>query len=181
MGTYTASILVGTAHTYHGGIIPTHQLFLSENDRPAWILMEIGGEGTSSRRIVWIPTLENMLEDALLMVAIYVLKDSRIVREAERRFRVPLYGSVIELYRDIEGEDRRMLYELCKRVFRDHELKLTLTIMSGSYISNQVEVLREYPVECEVCVARFARSRKHWGSKELGEFHEVNLKISRKK
>lgn len=175
MGTYTASILVGKEDIYHGGIIPTHQLFLSENDKPAWVLTEMDSENRSSRKIVWVPTLENMLEDALLMVAIYVLKDKEVVEKAERCFKISLYDyyNYIELYSHIEDDDRRELYRLCKRVFHKYELKLTLTVMLGSYILKQIHVLREYPVECEVCITKFARSRNYWGNKKLGEFHEV--------
>ena len=33
MATLTAQILIGSEHPYHGGMGPSHQLFLSENDR----------------------------------------------------------------------------------------------------------------------------------------------------
>jgi hypothetical protein len=48
MASFTAQILVGSAHPYNGGIIPTHFLFLSENDRPAWILVpeNVDSKGT---------------------------------------------------------------------------------------------------------------------------------------
>jgi hypothetical protein len=45
----TAYILVGTKDPYSGGINPFHYLFLSENDRPAWTLVNenITGENLS--------------------------------------------------------------------------------------------------------------------------------------
>ncbi len=80
MATFTAQILVGSPHPNHGGINPTHSLFLSENSRPAWILVDpYPDSGPRNSRIVWIPTLENMLEDALLMIAVYVCKDDGIL------------------------------------------------------------------------------------------------------
>jgi|TARA_B100001971_G_C18207592_1_gene548595 hypothetical protein len=39
MGSFTTQILVGSGDSNHGGIYPTHFMYLSENDRPAWILM----------------------------------------------------------------------------------------------------------------------------------------------
>ena len=39
MGTVTAQILIGSPHPNDGGIIPSHYLFLSENDRPSWTLV----------------------------------------------------------------------------------------------------------------------------------------------
>jgi len=37
MATMTAQILAGEEHPKRGGIKPTQNLFLSENNRPAWI------------------------------------------------------------------------------------------------------------------------------------------------
>jgi len=74
MATMTAQILVGRPHTNHDGINPTHYLFLSENSRPAWVLVSqniFPKEQRDHSRITWIPTVENMLEDALLMIALH--------------------------------------------------------------------------------------------------------------
>jgi len=40
MGTLTAQFLVGKTHPNHGGINPTHYLFLSENSRPVFTLLK---------------------------------------------------------------------------------------------------------------------------------------------
>ncbi|WP_121661857.1 hypothetical protein [Metabacillus litoralis] len=74
MGTFTAQLLVGQAHPYEGGICGiTHTLQLSENGRPAWVLVSTNDEkDTKITKITWIPTLEHMLEDALLMIGLYV-------------------------------------------------------------------------------------------------------------
>ena len=40
MSSMTAQIAVGHPDMYHGGIRPTHVVWLSENDRPGWILEE---------------------------------------------------------------------------------------------------------------------------------------------
>ena len=65
MGTVTAQILIGSPHPNDGGIIPSHYLFLSENDRPSWSLVgaNIFQENEKEfSKIVWIPTLDNMVE-----------------------------------------------------------------------------------------------------------------------
>jgi len=81
LATFTAQILIGTEHPYHGGINPTHFLFLSENDRPAWILTNenITGENPDVEKIVWNPTTENMFEDALFMINLYIEKDKTLI------------------------------------------------------------------------------------------------------
>ena len=79
MATFTAQILIGAKHPYDSGMMnSSHSLFLSENSRPAWILSttDIFNENKQTQpRITWIPTLENMLEDALVMIGLYVLED----------------------------------------------------------------------------------------------------------
>ncbi len=83
MATFTAHILVGHSHPNHGGISPSHALFLSENSRPTWILIPLGLPGSESttghNSITWVPTVEHMLEDALLMIAVHVLQERSIV------------------------------------------------------------------------------------------------------
>jgi len=53
-----------------------HYLFLSENSRAAWILVPQnvfrGFQPVRGPKITWIPTVENILEDALLVMALYV-------------------------------------------------------------------------------------------------------------
>ena len=82
MATLTAQILVGSAHPNHDGINPTHYVFLWENDRPAWILVHqniFKEREENVGRITWIPTIENILEDALLMIAIHVCKNNEVM------------------------------------------------------------------------------------------------------
>jgi hypothetical protein len=59
MGTVTATIFVVTAHTFHGGIIPTHLILLTENDRADLILNSLNEK--EEEKII-IPTLENVAD-----------------------------------------------------------------------------------------------------------------------
>jgi len=103
MATFTAQILIGQKHSYDGGILNmTHSLYLSENDRPAWLLTptDIFSEDDERQpNIIWIPTLENMLEDALVMIGLYVFKDKHLFSLANQFFRNPK-ENFIELYND---------------------------------------------------------------------------------
>lgn len=54
-----------------------------------------------------------MLEDALLMIGIYLLKDAELVSLAKKFFRNLEDG--IRLYRDIEKENLENLREVCKK------------------------------------------------------------------
>jgi hypothetical protein len=143
MATITASVLIGTAHRYHGGINPTHLLLLSENDRPAWQLTPLH---TSEPKTVWIPTVENMLDDGLLMVGMLVIRDEWLLHGA--KFKVN-YEERALLYDDIAEADRRHLYELCRKL--KTETKLIISVFKGSSIANQLDVVGNYAFPVEVC------------------------------
>ncbi len=142
----------------HGGIHPSHHIFLSENSRPAWIL---AGENflEGKKNITWIPTLENMLEDALLMVAIYVLKNSDVREKAEKYFNKEL-GDWIELYEDIEKNKLAELYKMCREI--EYDCKLVVTAFEGSSIGGQLKILEEYSMDIEVCTAIYSRFYSEW-------------------
>lgn len=74
MGTLATQILVGKPHPDDDGLIPSHGLFLSENNRPAWVMFQqdILRNTLQPGPVFWIPILENMLEDAFLMIAIHI-------------------------------------------------------------------------------------------------------------
>ncbi len=141
MGTYTAQILVGRAHPFDGGITPTHQLFLSENSRPAWVLTELGGD--PGRRAVWIPTVERVLEDGLVMAGALVLQDPELLGALGDARRVP--GPC--LY-DLPEAIRDALYARC-RAFRP-PAKLVVCAFGGSTILGQLPRLAEFAWKLEV-------------------------------
>lgn len=161
MSTVTAQMLVGTAHPNHGGINPTHALYLAENSRPVWTLvgtnLRRGGRGRM-REFIWIPTTENMLEDGLVMVGVHVLKDPQIVQLAER-FGL-LEKSTVEVYRDLGVDTRELLYEASRQV--QARYKVILTVLDGSSIAKQLPVLERHAMDIEVCVPQFLRAYSSW-------------------
>jgi hypothetical protein len=161
MGTLTAQILVGRSHPNHGGINPTHYLFLSENSRPVWTLVEenIYRDRSTYTRRVLISTVENMLEDGLLQVGLHVVKDPELVLRAQR-FPSLLNESNAEMYRDVDPESREQLYELCRRI--ESRYKIVLSVFEGSTIMKQLPVLRKYSMDVEVCTPQFIREYSSW-------------------
>ena len=85
MATLTAQILIGEPHPFKDGIIPSHYLFLSENSMPSWKLVKTNIYQVNNKfpEIEWNPTVENMLEDGLLMVAIHIVKNKGIIKIAK--------------------------------------------------------------------------------------------------
>ena len=161
MATISATILVGTTHPNHGGIQPTHQLLLSENSRPAYSLVAMHSPQPQS---VWIPTVEDMLEDGLLMAGLLVVQDPQLVAAAGAFRRG--YAERVEMYEDISEPDRRRLYELCTGL--DASIKLVITILNGSSIAGQLAVLNRYKVGVEVCPSVYSREYSTW----TNEFQE---------
>jgi len=78
MSTFTCQIMLGQKHSYDSGIINiSHTLYLSKKNIPARILCQAGefnAEKHNQPKITWSPNLENMLEDALVMIGLYELK-----------------------------------------------------------------------------------------------------------
>ena len=161
MGTMTAQILVGHSHQNHGGIIPKHSLFLSENSRPAWVLtkLDLGPERKDEikQKVTWIPT-HNMLEDALLMISIYVTKEKKVKKAAQKYFsELNKEKGPIELYEDISEDDRQKLYELNREL--DHNYTMAISVFDRRF---NYKVLEEYSMNVFVCTTDFKRMYSAW-------------------
>jgi len=165
MATFTAQILVGQKHSYDGGIINiSHVLYLSENDRPAWVLTSMDlfeDKQTNKKRVTWIPTIENMLEDALVMIGLYVLKDEKLF-EMVKRYSKDNMLDYIELYQ-IELENRQELYDYIITMKSHH--KIMVSVFRGSSISNQISVLDDFMNEIEVCNSIYIKELSIWSRK----------------
>lgn len=162
MATLTAQILVGSPHPNHDGINPTHYLFLSENDRPAWVLVDqniFREEQFGHSKITWIPTVENMLEDALLMIAIHVCKNHEIIEHA-KVFSTKIQTDWIEMYSDLEESQRKQLYQEC-RAITDFP-KVIVSAFRGSTIEKHLSLLEQYKMDVEVCRVSYSRLYSSW-------------------
>lgn len=150
MGTFTAQILIGDAHRFHDGIQPTHSMYLSENDRPAWILLRhdpLDPESTE-RIATWIPSVDHMLEDALVMIAAHVIRAEGVF-DAIGRSNIDTQGPVSLL----EGAPTGALEagRSATRATNFEGLKLVITVLEESTIRKQVGALKNYGVSAIVC------------------------------
>jgi hypothetical protein len=162
MATMTAYMLVGSPHPNHGGINPSHCLFLSENSRPAW---QLTPESQTSS-IVWIPTVEHMLEDGLLMAGLLAVGDERLRQLAEGAFRKQFAGRV-ELYDDVAEEGRQALYAACRQL--GPGVKIVLSVLHESSLFALLPVLAEYGFDVEVCCPVYRRETSAWLGKTVVE------------
>ena len=171
MGSYTAHLFVGGSHQNHGGITAQKILYLSENSRPGLV---IEGEKDGDEK-VWIPTLENTIEDALLMISVYFLNDSKVMDRLKKLFDLNS-ESHVELYEVFTLEQRADLYALNREVLKNYRgLKVVLTILDGSLFRGQISTLKNYEIDMEVCLSVYSRSYSEWSGEVVvnGNLDEI--------
>lgn len=165
MGTVTAQILIGSSHPNHGGIHPTHFLFLMENDHPSWTLVNENffkeGQG-DIQGLTWIPTVENTLEDAILMTAIHVSKSPTII-DLAKNFNSAIEMDHVQLYSVLEESQREQLYLKC-RSLSDFP-KVVISVLRGSMIDRQLTVMEQYKMDVEICRVVYSRLYSPWTNK----------------
>lgn len=164
MATFTAQITVGEGHPNDDGINPTHYVFLSENSRPAWVLVPeniFNRRKSAARKVTWIPTVENMLEDALLMLAIHVIKDPEVLGLANS-LSGDIHSNRLELYSALEDSQRKDLYDKCRDIAGFP--KLIVTAFKSSSIESQLPVLEKYNMDVEVCCPIYTRLYSRWNN-----------------
>jgi len=160
MGTYTAQILVGHSHPYHGGIKPSHILFLSENGRSAWCLYPILESPQESSKFfenrVWICDPYTLLEDAMLMIGLFIRKNNELIKLAENFNKELLNTQHLEIFSVLSEKQRMSLYQKSKEISWTY-LKVSISVFEGSSLRN-ISKLKEYnDLEFEVCVSFYLR------------------------
>lgn len=154
MPTITAQILIGTEDPYHGGINPTYFLFLSENDRPAWILANenITGENPDIEKIVWNPTAENMFEDALFMINLYIEKDKTLIAYLkENHKKINFNTNNISIPEILDKKDLEKIYQLNLDLLKKNKsIKLVVSIFADSSLKDIVKSLNGSEIKCEI-------------------------------
>lgn len=137
--------IIGQAHPLGGGINPAYILFLTENSRPALQLFKIRSDGLH-RRATWIPTVDNMIEDLVLMAGALTGSQPELMDTLQ-----PMLGAGLERVEMCTlGDERRAeLYRLSKKTpFRS---KMVLTVLEDSSLIEQSGRICCYQVDCEIC------------------------------
>jgi len=152
MGVITATILVGESDIFHDGIIPTHMIFLMENDRPSLTLVPINlfkdKNVKDEKEIIIIPTVENMIDDIFLMIASYVLG---VINLKKNNFEKNIEEKK-SLYEIFTEEERKFLYRQVKDEIKNHKVKVVFNILNESTLMGQIERIKEYHIETDILV-----------------------------
>lgn len=115
---------------------------------------------------IWIPTIEHMLEDALLMVAVLVVKNAEVL-ELVREFGADPHADRMEMYSVFDELQRNQLYEKCREL-KDLP-KLIVSVFMRSTIESQLAVLDHYKMDVEVCMPVYSRFYSQWAEKTIEE------------
>lgn len=166
MSTVTAHFLVGAPHPNHDGISPRYLLYLHENSRPVLLLTTTKGQVLGT----WIPTVNQMIHDAFLMISVQALKAPEVIQELERCAPGVLQKVEkrnFELYGTFSQEQRQGLYALNQEVLgREYgNLKVALSIYKQSSLRGQLPLLKAYEIGLEVCRSTYSRQYSHWQRK----------------
>ncbi|MFH1708632.1 MAG: hypothetical protein ABIF71_12065 [Planctomycetota bacterium] len=161
MGSYTAQILSGASHLYHGGIQQSHIIFLSENSRPVWIAMPWGlknnqMQGGTIHRLV--ATVDDMLEDGILFVATHIDRRDDIL-ELGQSFHPDFGKDMFEMY-DLGDNNRKKLYAMV-RTLTDLP-KLVISVFHGSSLRLNLAPAKEYRSDIELCLSTRLANDQRW-------------------
>lgn len=145
MATITAQLLIGEVHIWNGGITNAATINLYENSRPSWVYEPADRKEDN---IYWIPTVENMLEDGLLLAAVHIWRNDDIIRTLKTATGNDNLKQ-LELY-NLSKEDRDILYEKCRAL--NNSGKAILSVFNGSTLLGQAWVMERYRIEHEICL-----------------------------
>jgi len=137
MASLTAFIFIGTPNIYHGGIIPTHYITLSENNRPCLTLKMFDKEKEILRII---PTYENIIDDIYFLIYSFVLTKKYRINDFHLK----------EMYEVFSKEERNSIYNEVKQGFLDINIKVVFNILAGSTLLIQLDKISQYPNDYEI-------------------------------
>lgn len=168
MGTITTIIHVGSGHPYHGGIIPEHVLYLSENDRPVWILTEyLPKEASQVYRMV-PHSPKYILEDAFTFIGWVVMKNPLF---NEYFHGDPRPRSLMHFPNE-QDPDHSVASGLIRQVFGRGGPMIAISFIEQQKIPQQAAFIKDLPVQVCLLTAAYSRTRSSGENKmvETGNF-----------
>jgi hypothetical protein len=163
MSTLTAQILVGKNPVIEEDFCPSHALFLFEDSVPKennflkWMLLPTGLVGprqqSTHQRIIWGSTSHSAMEDALLMIGLYVERIPALMELASRFFDPSL--SILNVNATLTRGQTRQLDRLVRE--SQHDSHIAVSIFANSPLHDYASLLKQYRISMEVCAWRYAK------------------------
>ncbi|MFH0882452.1 MAG: hypothetical protein V2A56_05665 [bacterium] len=154
MPSYAAQMLIGKKDDAGQGIIPTHQLYFSQQTSPSWTLIEETVDRPDStgvrKKVHWTTSEDHALEDGLLLLGIHLFKDGELLRIAEES----LARTSVDIFNPDQQFGEHLLAKLRARC-RDvsGELTCVLTLFVDSVLTGQARMLNDYAMDIELCLS----------------------------
>jgi hypothetical protein len=164
MAAITAELQFGVSHQNDGGLRVKNRMFLSEGDRPAWKLTWRPRETGVPQNAIWIPTIESMLDDALFMASCLLFEDPAVL-ELLRRHNLDDPLKSLEMYK-FNKSDRATFYNACANSIKFS--KVVAVIYRGSSLLNNINEIKKYQMDYEVCCPSFGRELAPISTGHLG-------------
>jgi hypothetical protein len=165
MATLTAQILAGIGHPNDDGLLQQATLSLYENSRPCWQLdirspRPAHSAAKPGSRRIWIPSHpERILEEGLLMLALYVWPQPKLLHQAQDTLGLDLQHP----RQDLTTVDPERLAALCEQARRESGGgKLAIMVLNGSHLRHQLPRLEDWPLDAEVCTPQWWRMHNQW-------------------
>jgi hypothetical protein len=163
MSTITATIFVGTAHRYDGGIQPTHMIQMTENSRIALHLHAFASdpharsftEPNLGKGKVFIPTPDQTIHDIFLVISTYILRKVNPP--------VPLYGPEKNCFSSLlDKEQRAELYRQSKAAIEGLNMKVVFHFLDDCHLLRSMDQIDAYPCDFEITRTVRKRERSGW-------------------
>ena len=161
MAAITCIILVGNSHPYGGGNRHFAEIELSENSRPNFSLSwkRRPRDNPFFEKFLIIPTVENMVDDAMLMVSASICRHVDTLEYMRNSgIEIDQKSVRIELYDELSEEQRLSLYSIVKS--NKNFPKLTFCIFEECHLLTQIDKFKEYNFEYEL-LRTFQSKRIH--------------------
>ncbi len=171
MSVITAQILIGKTHPNHNGIDPTHVIYLSENSRPTLILLkeDLFVPTAKKGKYIWIPSIENIVDDIMLMIGLLVLEDKKLKQNINDAITEKNFNQ-IELLKDIGSDALKKIYVINKEVINNYkDIRVAFSVFKESTLEHKLSDLTDYNIDIEVCTTKFLKFYSNWSKKIIIE------------
>ena len=161
MSSVTSMVYVGYGHPNDGGIHPIATIQLEEGSRPNFSIL-FGG------RALYIPTIENMLDDLIFMIAVEVIKSPLAIQLFNQHYIVGVnkekksasQNRRIQMYDDFNEASRLIIYSALKATVKLP--KVIICLFKGSELCNSAINIQNYNLEFEICESIMGNQYSHW-------------------
>ena len=183
MATCTSELIFGKAHMNDSGITFQHRLMLYEGHRAVLVFerrpsIEQGVEVIDR----WIPHPKKILEDSMVMLAVYGVGDKRVLQLVEEAKQASVEDEMLDLH-NVDHDLMEKLYAESRKAFgciekgkkyvnNAHRWKVMACIFRHSSLLASMHKFLDYNIDVEICKSIYQSEFSAWTGK-VGEWGEL--------